>query len=171
MYMQHGLCAQDTGRRALPDQGKVFPLAMPATGPACIDLDPAALWGMWQLRFGLFGCLDSETRGGIAVVDEGRLMGGDSQFAYHGRWTLEGSELRATLSIFRHGNDPSMPTLLGTNDRTYQLECIAEIISIDVIEGRLRRPGFPDVRVAMRRVQDTPDRSGRLHTGGPIVRP
>ncbi len=137
--------------RALPriEQAPAFLVA----GAQPVEVSSSALQGMWTLRFGRFGCPDGETRGGVSFLAGDSLMGGDNNFAYRGSWSLDGTELTATIDILRHGTDPELQTLFGTLENAYQLECIAEAITPDLIEGRLRRPGHPDARIVMRRLR------------------
>lgn len=116
------------------------------------QISPDLLLGMWTLRFGMFGCRDSETRGGTVYVDDGQLFGGDDSFAYHGAWAMRGTELQTSLHIVRHSHRTGRATLFGTDEDHYSVDCIAEAISADRIEGRIRRPGFPDARLTMRRL-------------------
>lgn len=115
-------------------------------------ISPDLLTGMWSMRFGMFGCRDSETRGAAAYVEKDRLFGGDNYFAYHGEWSMRGTELQASLNIVRHDHGTGIVTLFGTNEHHYLADCTAEAISADHIEGRIRRPGFPDARLTMRRL-------------------
>lgn len=131
----------------------VYP-ELPVAGADQIDISPVAMEGLWSLRFGRFGCSDSETRGGVVHIQGDTLIGGDNNFAYQGRWTTDGSELTASLDIARHGIDCELPTVFGTLEAAYQLDCVAEAITPDLFEGRLRRAGHPDVRLVMRRVRD-----------------
>ena len=121
-------------------------------GAAPVRLLPATVTGMWSLRFGRFGCPDSETRGGVVFLQRDALMGGDNNFAYRGEWMLDGTELTASLDVVRHGGN-DLPTIFGTVEAIYQLDCVAEAITADLFEGRLRRPGHPDARFVMRRVR------------------
>jgi hypothetical protein len=128
------------------------PVMTSVAGTHPIEISAAAIEATWTLRFGMFGCPDSETRGGVVHVKDGQLLGGDSTFAYHGQWTLRGTELTASLDIVRHGIDRNATTVFGTDESEYHIDCVAEVMMPDLIEGRLLRPGFPDARLTMRRL-------------------
>ena len=96
-------------------------------------------------------------RGGVVHIENGVAVGGDSHFAYLGQWTLQGTELAASLEITRHSDADDMMTIFGSNDFPYRLECTAEAITSDQFEGRIRREGFPDGRLTMRRLSFRPN--------------
>jgi hypothetical protein len=131
-------------------------LSMPVAGAGPVPVTAVALEGAWTLRFGRFGCPDDETRGGVAHVERGRLIGGNAGFAFDGWWKLRGTELKASLLIVRHGADRTLATLFCTDENEYRAECTAEVITRDLIEGRIKRPGFPDARLTMRRLPFRP---------------
>jgi len=121
-------------------------------GGVPVDITAEAMAGLWSLRFGMFGCPDGETRGGVVHFGEGLLGGGDSSFAYLGRWSLAGIELRATLDVARHSRDDMTTSIFGIGEDVYHAECIAHAITSDLFEGRIRRRGYPDARLTMRRM-------------------
>ena len=127
---------------------------VPVAGATSVEISIASITGMWSLRFGTFGCPESETRGGVVFVAPGALLGGDNNFAYQGEWTLDGTELTSSVQIIRHGVDSDLPTVFGTLESSCQFDCVAEAITPDLFEGRLRRPGQPDARIVMRRLAD-----------------
>jgi hypothetical protein len=108
--------------------------------------------GIWTMRFGSFGCLDREMRGGVLQVQAERLFGGDSNFAYLGSGNVSGSELSGWLDIMRHGDDPVVTCLWGTNERLYKLRLVGELVSPEHVEGRLLRSGHPDKHLTMRKL-------------------
>ena len=132
-------------------------MGAPVAGGMSVDLGAEDMDGVWSLRFGTFGCPDSDLRGGVVHIEDGVAVGGDSHFAYLGEWVLKGTELKASLDITRHNDDGDMMTIFGSNDFPYRLECIAEAITSDLFEGRIRRVGFPDARLTMRRIVFRPN--------------
>lgn len=129
-------------------------------GPVPVSAD--TMTGSWILRFGMFGAPDHETRGGVIAIRPGRIVGGDSNFVYAGEWALAGTELTASIEIVRHGTDPYLCTLFGTDEDSYQIDCIAEAITPDLFEGRIRRCGFPDARIVLARFQPGLDKANRV---------
>ncbi|KRB80877.1 hypothetical protein ASE00_17855 [Sphingomonas sp. Root710] len=126
-------------------------------------LDGAALAGLWTLRFGLFGCRDDETHGGVLHVEGDRMAGGDGQLIFHGRFTLDGTTLTASLSVVRHGSGTGYAGVFGTLAPMFQLDVVADAITADLFEGRIvHRAGGearPEIRVVMRRFEPMSDRS------------
>jgi hypothetical protein len=108
--------------------------------------------GIWTMRFGSFGCLDREMRGGVLQVQAERLFGGDSNFVYIGSGDFSETELAGWLDIMRHGDDPSVTCLWGTNERLYKVRLVAELVSPDHVEGRLLRAGHADKHLTMRKL-------------------
>jgi hypothetical protein len=121
-------------------------------GSASVEVTSEDMRGLWSLRFGMFGCTDSETRGGVIHIGEGLLVGGDSIFAYVGQWSLTGIELRATLNVTRHNWADTSMTVFGICEDVYHADCIAHAITPDLFEGRIQRQGKPDARLTMRRM-------------------
>ncbi|WP_056359947.1 hypothetical protein [Sphingomonas sp. Root720] len=121
-------------------------------GSVPVEMTAEELAGLWSLRFGMFGCADRETRGGVIHIGEGMLVGGDSTFAYLGRWSFSGIELRATLDIARHSRNDAMASIFGSREDVYHACCIAHAITPNLFEGRIQRPGYADARLTMRRM-------------------
>jgi len=131
------------------------PITASDNSPACAkagDIALEAMTGIWSLRFGLFGCSDAETHGGTAFLGRRTLSGGDATFAYHGKWTLEGTEFTTLLHLIRHRMDGKLPEVFAGGHASNLLDCTAEAITPDHFEGRLRRAGLPDARLVMRRM-------------------
>lgn len=138
--------------------GKTAPgKGVPVAGGMTVELGADDIDGIWSLRFGIFGCPDSDLRGGVVHIEDGIAVGGDSHFAYLGQWTLNGTELKASLEVTRHSDHGDVESIFGSNDYPYRLECIGEAITPDLFEGRMRRAGFPDGRVTMRRLVFRPN--------------
>jgi hypothetical protein len=126
-------------------------------------ISPDRIVGTWLVRFGKFGCPDRETRGGVVTMTPGQIIGGDNNFAYAGVWALDGTEFTASLDIFRHGPDPYLKTVFGTDEDLYRVEVTAEAITSDLFEGRIQRPGYPDARLVMRRFSASNGEQGHGH--------
>lgn len=128
-----------------------------------LPLDGAALAGLWTLRFGLFGCRDDETHGGVLHIEGDRMAGGDGQLIFHGHFTLAGSTLSASLQVVRHGSGTGYAGVFGTLAPMFQLDVVADAITPDLFEGRIvHRKGAearPEIRVVMRRFEPIGDRS------------
>lgn len=128
-----------------------------------LPLDGAALAGLWTLRFGLFGCRDDETHGGVLHIEGDRMAGGDDQLIFHGRFTLDGTTLAATLQVVRHASGGGYAGVFGTLAPMFQLDVVADAITPDLFEGRIVHRGSgearPEIRVVMRRFEPISDRS------------
>lgn len=134
------------------------PAPAPTLGPT--PLTPAAMAGLWTLRFGLFGCRDDETQGGILHIEGNRMAGGDSQLIFHGEFAIDGpTTLTASLQVVRHGSGLDYRGVFGPLAPLFRLEVAAEAISPDLFEGRIGRSGAPDLRVVMRRFEPITERS------------
>jgi len=111
--------------------------------------------GIWTLRVGRFGAPDHLTRGGVVVVERGRIIGGDSNLAYVGTCQVDGTALSGQLQVVRHG-DPGFVTIFGDTETEYQLDFVGERLRRDYYEGRLfRRPDF-EGRIVLRKLADLP---------------
>ena len=138
--------------KARPSSDFTASLPHGTVGRAPVEVAQHGLEGLWTIRFGPFGCLDSEARGGVLHAIGDRVVGGDSNFVYRGEYRLTGTELDAAVHVIRHTSDTEFRTVFGTAEMEYQVRFIAEAITPDLFEGRLQRSGFPDARLTMRRL-------------------
>lgn len=138
-----------------------FDLRMPpfVAGELPVKMTANDLAGLWTLRFGLFGCRDDETHGGVLHVDGNRMAGGDGQLIFHGQFAVDGSTLDASLNVVRHGSAAQYRGMFGTVAPLFQLDVVAEAITPDLFEGRVARRSAPDIRVIMRRFDPITERS------------
>lgn len=138
-------------------------LSRPDVLVAALDvpsLTPAAMAGLWTLRFGPFGCRDDETHGGVLHVEGNRMAGGDGQLIFHGQFAIDGpTTLAASLQVVRHGFGSDYRGVFGTLAPLFRLDVAAEAITPDLFEGRIGRTAGPDVRVVMRRLDPITERS------------
>ncbi|MEL6828779.1 MAG: GrlR family regulatory protein [Pseudomonadota bacterium] len=58
----------------------------------------------------------------VVVLNDGRMLGGDSRFAYIGDYTFSGDSFSAQLFIRQIGDAPGMATALGLLPVTLQLK-------------------------------------------------
>lgn len=116
-----------------------------------ISLSSEAMAGLWTLRFGMFGCRDDEMHGGVLHIEGDRMAGGDGHFIFHGRFTPMGSALDISVQVVRHAAGSAYEAVFGDAEPVSRLDYLAEAISPDLLEGRIRRAGLPDIRIVMRR--------------------
>ncbi|WP_235399268.1 hypothetical protein [Sphingomonas sp. SRS2] len=119
----------------------------------------SVLDGLWTLRFGLFGCRDDETHGGVLHIEGDRMAGGDGQLIFHGNFTLIGTTLAASLQAVRHGSGRDYAGVFGTLAPLFRLDVAADAITPRLFEGRILRRNGPEIRVVMRRFEPMSDRS------------
>ena len=128
-----------------------FPLLQ---SPRSTSLVANALLGLWTFRIGRFGCPDRETRGGVIhFVENGQLLGGDSDYSFCGEWTLQDSELRSRIRIVSHSHSIGSQGVFGAVREPFDLLFNAEAINRDYFEGYSRRTGYPEFRVIMHRAR------------------
>jgi hypothetical protein len=128
--------------------------------PVPMPLTPATMAGLWTLRFGLFGCRDDETHGGILHVEGHRMAGGDGQLIFHGEFAIDGpTTLAASLQVVRHGGGLDYRGVFGALAPLFRLDVAAEAITPDLFEGRIGRMDAPNIRVVMRRFEPITERS------------
>lgn len=135
------------------------PMPWVAAGEMPIVMTTEDVAGLWTLRFGLFGCRDEETHGGVLHVEGNRMAGGDGHLIFHGEYALDGSTLDASLNVVRHGSANDYRGVFGNLAPLFRLDVLAEAISPDLFEGRISRRDSPDIRVVMRRFDPITDRS------------
>lgn len=141
------------GRSGLPGVQPMMDLFDDPTGDGGpVKLEAEAMVGTWILHYGLRG-FGKDTRVGVVQLEPGGLSGGDNQYSYSGRWTVEDGELKASVEIVRRGNGQQQQQgqPAGTVDATHKLLCVAEAVTADLFAGRIRRSGFAEARLMLRR--------------------
>ena len=108
--------------------------------------------GLWSVDFGLGG--------GIAVLESGRVFGGDSWFAYTGQFQLNQGSISGRLTIKRHNPDPSGIDVWGTGANLYQVDLNLTVSPPhDAASGVVTRVGVtgaPPLPVTMKKLSDLP---------------
>jgi hypothetical protein len=84
--------------------------------------------------------------GGVVVFTKGRMLGGDSGFAYVGSYEEKGDELKARVSTTHF--DPNIPSVLGVPGN--QDLIIEGKIKGDNIEGTGALASRPDTKIVVR---------------------
>jgi hypothetical protein len=59
---------------------------------------------------------------GVAVARDGRISGGNSAFAFAGRYEESGDEITAEISVLRHNDDATFERLFGVDEFTIPLK-------------------------------------------------
>jgi hypothetical protein len=72
--------------------------------------------GLWSVDFGLGG--------GIAVMETGRVFGGDSWFAYTGDYEVDGNSVTARLRLQRHNPSPSAIDVWASGDNLDDVDVV-----------------------------------------------
>jgi hypothetical protein len=116
----------------------------------------SSIEALWTVRFGAVGADVSEMNGGVAVMESGRMFGGDSAYAYLGKFNIEGSKVTGTLTIIRHNFSPDFASIYGTNEKHFPLTFSSTRVGDDRIVGRLQRKGYPDADLVLDRLSSLP---------------
>lgn len=110
--------------------------------------------GMWTVRFGPAQATEADLNGGIAVIESGRVMGGDSGYAYLGSIEVAAQSVNGKLRIKRH--DRQVASMYGRDEEEFELGFTGTRIGEDRIEGTLHRPGAPAARLLLKRFAELP---------------
>ena len=119
-----------------------------------VQLSFASMAGLWTLRFGLFGCRDEETEGGILHIEGDRMAGADGYFLLHGRFEIRDGGIDVAAQTVRHRSGSPFDAVYHHPEPIFPIAYRAEAISGDHLEGRIQQPGQPDMRIVMRRFRD-----------------
>ena len=84
------------------------------------------------------------TNGGVVVLDAGRLYGGNSQYYYLGRYTLEGARIDAEIRAIHYAG-PAF-TAFGGNALSYELR-VEGMLFGRRISGEIYQPAAPAERL------------------------
>jgi len=77
---------------------------------------------------------------GVAVLDNGKLRGGDSAIYYVGSYASDGNNLSASIHVNRHSN--GMPSVLGIDSANLELQGTIEKGSAALIGSTPQAPGI-----------------------------
>jgi hypothetical protein len=107
---------------------------------------------LWTVRFGD----PNELQGGVIVLETGRMFGGDSIYAYSGRFDLDGGSISAELDVIRHNFTEGLGNIYGTDEPRFRVRFEGQREGEDRITGRLIREGYPDGVIVMERLEPLP---------------
>jgi hypothetical protein len=107
---------------------------------------------LWTVRFGD----PQDLQGGVIVLETGRMFGGDSIYAYSGRFELDGNHVRAELDVIRHNFTEGMGSIYGTDEARFHARFEGQREGEDRIAGRLIRDGYPEGLLLMERLEPLP---------------
>ena len=100
-----------------------------------------------------FAVPQGRKNGGVVVLDQGRVFGGDSQYYYEGRYEVEGDILTADFRAHHYHGEPI--TSFGDRATIFQVFARGRYGGTE-IKGDLNRPGFPPGQVVLTRRQGLP---------------
>lgn len=110
---------------------------------------------LWTVRFG-DGASDQELNGGVAVLETGRIFGGDSAYAYVGRYQVSGDELIGDLRVIMHNSSDDFVSLYNTREPEFRVSFDVRRRDDGSWEGVLARAGHPNARLILRRLAELP---------------
>ena len=116
-----------------------------------VSLSHGSMAGLWTLRFGVFGCRDDETAGGILHIDGSRMASADGYFLLHGRYVIRDGGIDVTAQTIRCKTGSPFDAIYHHPEPIFPIAFRAEAITADHLEGRIQQPGNPDMRIVIRR--------------------
>lgn len=96
--------------------------------------------GLWTVEF---GSSTGSFGGGVVVLNEGKILGGDSLYYYEGEYVLEGRTLRATLrtSPFIEGAE----SVFKTKNITLTLRLVGSLTDENHVIAQGQPDGMPNL--------------------------
>lgn len=116
-----------------------------------VALTQGSMAGLWTLRFGVFGCRDEETEGGILHIEADRMASADGYFLLHGRYEIRDGGIDVAAQTVRCRSGSPFDAIYDHPETVFPIAFRAEAITPDQLEGRIQQPGYPDMRIVMRR--------------------
>lgn len=101
-----------------------------------------------MIRNGLYKVsVGTELGGGnsVAVLNDGRVLGGDSMMAFEGTYEVDGTKFTATINTSKHSNVERMIPLTGDENATIN---ITGMIHEDGISGHGRSSQNPSINLS-----------------------
>ncbi|WP_375413888.1 GrlR family regulatory protein [uncultured Bradyrhizobium sp.] len=97
------------------------------------------LQGLYKVEFNTV----HGSRCGVIYAYDGKMLGGNSAFAFIGRYDESGEEIRAEVSTVRHHEDPNYQPLFKTDKITLKLRGWREDDHFYFEGGSTQMPGIP----------------------------
>ena len=105
------------------------------------------LEAIYVVEFGDFMSLGGYRNIGVAILEEGKVYGGDSGYYYIGEFAVQGNQLSAAVRIVKH--DPNFVHIFGEPDTSYVVKIIG-IIHNGIIQGSMERTDKAGLRLPVR---------------------
>ena len=107
---------------------------------------------LWTAEFQV---VSGWTNGGVVVLEKGRLFGGDGQYYYAGRPSLnpqDKTSLSGHLKVVHYHGERT--TAFGDVGPAFNLEIQGTLLSPTAISGVMKRPGFATLAVRLARREE-----------------
>lgn len=111
------------------------------------------LEALWTIYFGdatVPGMQPGMSNAGTAVLETGRVFGGDSQYYYLGTFAVNDRVLSGTARI-THFNGP-VNTAWGTDEKQFDVAFEGNV-GEDVIDGAMWRPEMPQMKLPIKMIR------------------
>ena len=109
---------------------------------------------LWTAKFGTAEYSIAESEGGVAIIETGKVYGGDSIYAYRGDISVNGSAVDGNLTMYRHNWSEGTQSCYGTQEASFTSHFVGSRQGDDVISGKLLRNGYPDGFFQLTRLQN-----------------
>lgn len=95
--------------------------------------------------------------GGVVVFETGKILGGDSSFAYAGTYEVDRKRLSGDAEIIRHNFSPEFANAFGAPDDRLAIKLIGQISpDDDEIRGSIEAYGYGVLQVVFKRLAELP---------------
>ena len=110
-----------------------------------------ALDALWTAEFQVTG---GWTNGGVVILENGRLFGGDGQYYYAGRLSLDpdSKSVSGHVKVVHYHGDRT--TAFGDAGPEFSLDLQGTVLSHKAISGVLKRPGYINLAFRLARRED-----------------
>lgn len=100
--------------------------------------------GMWTVDFETAAGVRN---GGVVVLMNGRILGGDSQMYYVGTYSVDAKTLEGEVQVTHYFGPPSV-TAWGDDAQALKVK-LSGAVGARVIEGKMSRAGYGDLKFHM----------------------
>ena len=107
------------------------------------------------MEFGHAGSAFEPTNAGIAVLETNRVFGGDSWFAYTGKFEVGAGGITGTLKVQRYHKDNFSIDAWETGEDTFDVEFAVNWVADAVAEGTMTRNDAP-LGLRLRKLAELP---------------
>ena len=111
---------------------------------------------LWTVAFGTGETPNEMVSAGVLVLETGRVLGGDSAYAYVGSFQVDRGDVSGTLRIIRHNPDPAFVDIWEAGGSEVAATFSGTMKGSSIIDGMLHHASGAYASFRMTRLEELP---------------